>query len=52
MYSFPYDVNTPVIKDRRYHTEMKKIKAVALVLIVILCGEAFTRVMQVERGEC
>lgn len=28
--------------------EMKKIKAVALVLIVILCGAAFTRVMQVE----
>ena len=27
---------------------MKKIKAVALVLIVILCGAAFTRVMQVE----
>ena len=27
---------------------MKKMKAVALVLIVILCGAAFTRVMQVE----
>lgn len=27
---------------------MKKIKVVALVLIVILCGAAFTRVMQVE----
>ena len=48
MYSFPYVVNNSWYQRQEVHTKMKKIKAVALVLIMILCGAAFARGMQVE----